>query len=57
LHDRVAWSAKHSSMKIATSCTSRALHPVAAFDGSVIVERATGEVSARSHGEQANFLA
>ena len=27
------------------------------FDGSVIVERAAGEVSARCHDEQANFLA
>lgn len=30
---------------------------VAAFDGSVIVERTAGEVSARCHDEQANFLA
>lgn len=30
---------------------------VAAFDGSVVVERTTGEVSARCHDEQANFLA
>ena len=30
---------------------------LAAFDGSVIVERTTGEVSARCHDEQANFLA
>ena len=29
----------------------------AAFDGSVIVERTAGEVSARCHDEQANFLA
>jgi hypothetical protein len=28
-----------------------------AFDGSVIVERTAGEVSARCHDEQANFLA
>jgi hypothetical protein len=30
---------------------------VAAFDGSIIVERTVGEVSARCHDEQANFLA
>ena len=30
---------------------------LAQFDGSVIVERTTGEVSARCHDEQANFLA
>lgn len=30
---------------------------LAEFDGSVIVERTTGEVSARCHDEQANFLA
>ncbi|MGQ9425582.1 hypothetical protein ACXYTJ_07935 [Gilvimarinus sp. F26214L] len=30
---------------------------VAAFDGSVTVERTTGEVSARCHDEQANMLA
>lgn len=31
--------------------------PLAEFDGSVICERTTGEVSARCHDEQANFLA
>jgi hypothetical protein len=31
--------------------------PLAAFDGSVIAERTAGEVSARCHDEQANFLA
>ena len=31
--------------------------PLARFDGSVIVERTAGEVSARCHDEQANFLA
>jgi hypothetical protein len=31
--------------------------PLAEFDGSVIVERTAGEVSARCHDEQANFLA
>lgn len=30
---------------------------LAAFDGSVVVERTSGEVSARCHDEQANFLA
>lgn len=30
---------------------------LAEFDGSVVVERTTGEVSARCHDEQANFLA
>lgn len=30
---------------------------VAAFDGSVIAERTAGEVSARCHDEEANFLA
>jgi hypothetical protein len=30
---------------------------LAAFDGSVVVGRTAGEVSARCHGEQANFLA
>src|SRR5215204_6171796 len=30
---------------------------LAEFDGSVIVERTAGEVSARCHDEQANFLA
>ncbi len=30
---------------------------LAAFDGSLIVERTAGEVSARCHDEQANFLA
>jgi len=30
---------------------------LAAFDGSVIVERTAGEISARCHDEQANFLA
>lgn len=30
---------------------------VAEFDGSVVVERTAGEVSARCHDEQANFLA
>jgi hypothetical protein len=29
---------------------------LAAFDGSVVVERTAGEVSARCHDEQANFL-
>jgi hypothetical protein len=31
--------------------------PIARFDGSVITERTAGEVSARCHDEQANFLA
>jgi hypothetical protein len=31
--------------------------PLAAFDGSVICERTAGEISARCHDEQANFLA
>ena len=31
--------------------------PLAGFDGSVIVERTVGEVSARCHDEQANSLA
>ncbi len=31
--------------------------PITAFDGSVVVERTAGEVSARCHDEQANFLA
>ena len=31
--------------------------PLAEFDGSVIVERTVGEVSARCHDEQANLLA
>jgi hypothetical protein len=31
--------------------------PLAEFDGSVIVERTSGEVSARCHDEQANYLA
>lgn len=31
--------------------------PLASFDGSVVVERTAGEVSARCHDEQANFLA
>ncbi len=31
--------------------------PLAAFDGRVIVERTVGEVSARCHDEQANWLA
>ena len=31
--------------------------PIARFDGSVIAERTAGEVSARCHDEQANFLA
>ncbi|MDP9332358.1 MAG: hypothetical protein M3Q30_03465 [Actinomycetota bacterium] len=31
--------------------------PLAAFDGSVIVERTAGEVSARCHDEEANLLA
>src|SRR4029079_11433573 len=30
---------------------------LAEFDGSVVVERTAGEVSARCHDEQANFLA
>jgi hypothetical protein len=30
---------------------------LAKFDGSVIVEHTAGEVSARCHGEEANFLA
>jgi len=33
------------------------LTPLAQFDGSVMVERTTGEVSARCHDEQANMLA
>ena len=33
------------------------LTPLAEFDGSVIVDRTPGEVSARCHDEQANFLA
>jgi hypothetical protein len=36
---------------------ARMFTPLAEFDGSVIVERTTGEVSARCHDEQANFLA
>jgi hypothetical protein len=31
--------------------------PLAEFDGSIVVERTAGEVSARCHDEQANFLA
>ena len=31
--------------------------PLAEFDGSVVVKRTAGEVSARCHDEQANFLA
>jgi hypothetical protein len=31
--------------------------PIAEFDGSVVVERTAGEVSARCHDEEANFLA
>lgn len=31
--------------------------PIVEFDGSVIAERTAGEVSARCHDEQANFLA
>lgn len=31
--------------------------PLAEFDGSIIAERTAGEVSARCHDEQANFLA
>jgi hypothetical protein len=31
--------------------------PLAEFDGSVIVDRTAGDVSARCHDEQANFLA
>lgn len=31
--------------------------PLAEFDGSVVVERTAGEVSARCHDEQANLLA
>jgi hypothetical protein len=31
--------------------------PLAQFDGSVVVERTAGEVSARCHDEEANFLA
>ena len=34
-----------------------AFTPLAAFDGRVVVERTAGEVSARCHDEQANFLA
>ncbi len=34
-----------------------AFTPLAEFDGSVVVERTAGEVSARCHDEQANFLA
>jgi hypothetical protein len=30
--------------------------PLASFDGSVVAERTAGEVSARCHDEQANFL-
>src|SRR5690349_23901745 len=30
---------------------------LAKFDGSIVVERTAGEVSARCHDEQANFLA
>ena len=30
---------------------------IAEFDGSIVVERTAGEVSARCHGEEANFLA
>lgn len=33
------------------------LGPLAEFDGSVVVARTAGEVSARCHDEQANFLA
>ncbi len=33
------------------------INDVAAFDGSVVVNRTTGEVSARCHDEQANCLA
>jgi hypothetical protein len=35
----------------------RLVSALAEFDGSVIVERTAGEVSARCHDEQANFLA
>jgi hypothetical protein len=31
--------------------------PLAGYDGSVVVERTAGEISARCHDEQANFLA
>lgn len=36
---------------------TRMFTSLAQFDGSVIVERTSGEVSARCHDEQANFLA
>jgi hypothetical protein len=36
---------------------AEAFTPLAQFDGSVICERTAGEVSARCHDEQANFLA
>jgi hypothetical protein len=36
---------------------ARMFTPLAEFDGSVIAERTAGEVSARCHDEQANFLA
>jgi hypothetical protein len=34
-----------------------AVSALAEFDGSVVVERTAGEVSARCHDEEANFLA
>lgn len=37
--------------------TTEFFTPLAEFDGSVIVERTAGELSARCHDEQANFLA
>jgi hypothetical protein len=36
---------------------TEAYTPLAEFDGSVVVERTAGELSARCHDEEANFLA
>jgi hypothetical protein len=40
-----------------TSRCARRIYPLAVFDGSILVDRAKGEMSARCQGEASNFLA
>lgn len=55
-HDFRRRTSTRSRPSSTTACP-RGSHELAQFDSSVVVERTAGEVSARCHDEQANFLA
>jgi hypothetical protein len=56
-HNFPARTSMRSSLLSTTEYRSRCVSPLAKFDGSVVFERTAGQVSARCHDEQANFLA